>query len=83
MSTTDATGTIIGLKKKVRNRLLQGMRHSSSSASPRLSTTARGTAMAENMAVLPAAVRKEEFPSTALKLSRKTNSGFRGLRMME
>ena len=83
MSTTDATGTIMGLRKKVRNRLLHGMRHSSSSASARLSTTARGTAMAENMAVFFAAVRKDEFFSTALKLSKKTNSGLLGLRITE
>ena len=61
MSTTDATGTIMGLRKKVRSRLLQGMRHSSIKASTRLSTTARGTAMAENIAVFLAAVRKDEF----------------------
>ena len=37
------------------------MRHSSIKASTRLSTTARGTAMAENIAVFLAAVRKDEF----------------------
>jgi len=59
MSTTEATGTIMGLKKKVRNQLLQGMRHSRIRASPRLSTTARGTARMEKMAVFLAAVWKE------------------------
>ena len=73
----------MGLKKKVRNRLLQGIRHSSSRASARLSTTASGTAMTEKRAVFLAAVWKEEFFSTAIKLSSPTNSGFRGLRMTE
>ena len=73
----------MGLRKKVRSRLLQGMRHSSISASTRLSTTARGTAMAENIAVFLAAVRKEELLRTAMKLSSSTNSGFMGERMTE
>ena len=83
MSTTDATGTIMGLRKKVRSRLLQGMRHSSISASARLSTTAKGTAMEENIAVFLAAVRKEGLFRTVRKLSRNTNSGFMGERMTE
>ena len=83
MSTTEATGTIIGLRKKVRSRLLQGIRHSSIKARLRLSTTARGTATTENIAVFLAAVRKEEFFRTAMKLSRNTNSGFMGERMTE
>ena len=76
MSTTEAMGTIIGLRKKVRNWLLSGMRASSSIARPSASTVASGTARAENVAVFFAASRKAEFLNRAMKLSRNTNSGF-------
>ena len=59
------------------------MRHSSIRARPRLSTTARGTATAENVAVFLAAIWKEEFFSTERKFSRPTNSGLMGLRIRE
>lgn len=58
ISTTEATGTIMGLRKKVRNQLFMGMRHSSIRAKTRLSTTASGTAMTEKRAVFLAAVWK-------------------------
>ena len=58
ISTTEATGTIMGLKKKVRNQLFSGMRHSSIRARARLSATASGTAMIEKRAVFLAAVWK-------------------------
>ena len=83
MSTTEATGTIIGLRKKVRNWLLRGILASSSMASPSARTTASGTARAEKVAVFLAASRKAEFLKRAMKLSRNTNSGFIELRMTE
>ena len=61
MSTTEATGTIMGLRKKVRNWLLSGILASSSMASPSERMTASGTARAENVAVFLAASRKAEF----------------------
>ena len=52
----DATGTIMGLKKNVRNWLLNGIRHSSISASTNASTTASGTESPENTAVFLTAI---------------------------
>ena len=72
ISTTEATGTIIGLKKKVRNVDLPGMRASSSTACASDSTTASGTASAENSSVFFAAIKKAEFDRSFVKLSRKT-----------
>ena len=79
----EATGTIIGLRKKVRNWLLSGIRASSSSARPSASTTASGTAMAENSSVFLAAEMKAVLCSRAVKLSRNTNSRLSGLLMRE
>ena len=52
----DATGTIMGLKKNVRNWLLNGIRHSSMRASTNASTTASGTESPENTAVFLTAI---------------------------
>ena len=52
---TDAIGTIIGLRKKVRKVLLRGMRLSMITASHKDNTTASGTATKEKMSVLRAA----------------------------
>ena len=83
MSTTEATGTIIGLRKKVRNMLFPGMRHSSARARMRASTTALGTAMAEKIAVFFAARRKEELCISSWKFLRKTKLGSPVLLMRE
>ena len=52
---TDAIGTIIGLKKKVRKVLFRGIRLSMITASHSDNTTASGTAANEKMSVLRAA----------------------------
>ena len=62
----DAMGTIIGLKKQVRNWLLPGMRASSIRASSIDSTTASGTARPVNTAVFFAAVRNAALSKTAI-----------------
>ena len=72
MRTTDATGTIMGLRKKVRNCDFIGMRHSSMSASTIASITARGTAIAENCKVFFAAIMKAELLKSFMKFSRNT-----------
>ena len=72
MSTTEATGTIMGLRKKVRNWLFNGMRHSSISARPMASTTASGTAIAEKLRVFLAAIRKAELSNSFMKFSKNT-----------
>ena len=73
----------MGLRKNVRSQLFPGIRHSRISASPKDSTTARGTATIENVAVFLAAVWKDEFFRTEIKLSKNTNSGLMGLRITE
>ena len=70
----DATGTIIGLRKNVRNWLLSGMRHSSISASTMARMTASGTAMTENDAVFFAAKRKIGFLMSVMKFSSPVNA---------
>ena len=72
ISTTEATGTIMGLRKKVRNWLFSGMRHSSISASTMASTTARGTATAEKLRVFFAAMRKAELSNSFMKFCKNT-----------
>ena len=57
----DATGTIIGLRKKLRKALFMGMRHSSISASRIASTTLSGTATAEKLSVFFAAILNTGF----------------------
>lgn len=60
----DAMGTIIGLKKKVRNWLFHGMRASSNSASAMARMTASGTDSAEKTAVFLTAMRNAPFCMT-------------------
>jgi len=79
----EATGTIMGLKKNVRNWLRNGSLDSNTMASSRDNTTASGTAMAENTAVLCTAVRKAAFCTTFLKLSKKTKFILMGLSTRE
>ena len=72
MSTTDATGTIMGLRKKVRNWLLSGILHSSISASAIASATASGTAVNENFRVFFAAMIKAELLKSFMKFESPT-----------
>ena len=69
----EATGTIMGLKKKVRNWERNGSFRSSTMASIRESTTANGTAIAENVAVFFTAVWNATFFATFVKFSSPTN----------
>ena len=62
----DATGTIMGLKKNVRNWLLNGIRHSSISASTSASTTASGTDSPEKTAVFLTAIRNAPLFQTLI-----------------
>ena len=57
----DAIGTIIGLRKNVRNWLLNGIRASSISASASARITASGTDSAENTAVFLTAILNAPF----------------------
>ena len=59
MSTTEATGTIMGLRKKVRNWLFKGILASSIRARTIARTTASGTASTEKCRVFLAASLKE------------------------
>ncbi len=65
-------GTIIGVRKNVRNWLLNGILLSNSMASPNDSTTAKGTAITENFMVLYAACRNAALRNTLIKLSKNT-----------
>ena len=62
----DAMGTIIGLRKNVRNSLLSGMRASSISASPNDSTTASGTERPVNVNVFLTAILNAPFCQTLM-----------------
>lgn len=62
----DAMGTIMGLKKKVRNSLLRGIRASSSSARPSDSTTASGTDRPVNVNVFLTAILNAPFCQTLM-----------------
>ena len=62
----DAMGTIMGLRKNVRNSLLSGMRASSISASPRDSTTASGTERPVNVNVFLTAILNAPFCQTLI-----------------
>ena len=79
----EATGTIMGLRKKVRNWLRKGSLASSTIASSRDSTTASGTATAENMNVLCTARRNAVLPMMLVKLSRNTKLPLMGLSTSE
>ena len=70
----EATGTIMGLRKKERKALFKGMRLSSMRASTMASTTLRGTAAAEKVRVFFAASLKAAFPISFLKLSIPTKT---------
>ena len=76
-------GTIMGLRKKVRNVLLNGMRLSMITASHRDSITARGTAITENSSVLRAASEKALFCQVRIKLLKPTYSCWTGLLIIE
>ena len=73
----------MGLKKKVLNWLRKGIFRSNTMARIKLSTTAKGTAMAENIAVFFTAVINASFDATDLKFSNPTYFALMGLSNME
>ena len=64
MSTTEATGTIMGLSKKLRNKLLPGSPVLRSNAMSKARTTANGTEIKANVNVFFDAEIKASLVST-------------------